>query len=115
MKKENNIDNNNLDLVDNNSEEIINAIKTVFDPEIPIDIYSLGLIYDISIDSKKNVHVLMTLTSPNCPAAESIPAEVEKVIKELKWTNNVTIEITFDPPYDIDMMSEEAKLELDID
>ncbi len=96
-------------------KEIIEAIKTVYDPEIPIDVFSLGLIYKININSEKNVHILMTLTSPNCPAAESIPADIEKAIKKLKWTNIVTIEITFEPPYDTDMMSEEAKLELGID
>ena len=96
-------------------KEIIQEIKKVYDPEIPVDVYSLGLIYEINIDIEKNIHILMTLTSPNCPAAETIPLEIETAIKKLKWTKKVTIEITFDPPYDTDMMSEEAKLELGID
>ncbi len=95
--------------------KVIEALKEVYDPEIPVDVHSLGLIYKINIDESKNIHILMTLTSPNCPAAESMPAEIKDKIDTLEWTKNVTIEITFDPPYDISMMSEEAKLELDIE
>ncbi|MCP3659069.1 MAG: DUF59 domain-containing protein [Bacteroidetes bacterium] len=102
-------------MIEKLKEEIKDQIKKVYDPEIPVDVYSLGLIYEINIDSEKNIHILMTLTSPNCPAAETIPAEIESSVKSLKWAKNVTIEITFDPPYDTDMMSEEAKLELGID
>ncbi|MDZ7608167.1 MAG: DUF59 domain-containing protein [Cyclobacteriaceae bacterium] len=91
---------------------IIDAIKTVYDPEIPVDVYELGLIYEISIYPINNVFIKMTLTSPACPAAETIPTEVESKIRELKDINDVQVEITFDPPYSTEMMSEAAKLEL---
>lgn len=93
-------------------DKVMDAIKTVYDPEIPIDIYELGLIYEVSIYPINNVFVKMTLTSPNCPAAETIPSEVETKIKQLKDINDVQVEVTFDPPYSPDMMSEAAKLEL---
>ena len=93
-------------------DRIIDAIKTVYDPEIPVDVYELGLIYEISIYPINNVFVKMTLTSPACPAAETIPTEVESKIRELKDINDVQVEITFDPPYSTEMMSEAAKLEL---
>ncbi len=94
------------------NKKIIEAIKRVYDPEIPVDIYSLGLIYKISIDDNDNSHILMTLTSPSCPAAEIIPVEVQKEVEKIEELKSVTVEITFDPPYQTDMMSEEAKLEL---
>ncbi len=94
------------------NDKIIRAIKTVYDPEIPVDVYELGLIYDIDIKDNKDVHVLMTLTSPSCPAAESIPSDVKNRIEMIKEINDVDVEITFDPPYTSDLMSEEAKLEL---
>ena len=93
-------------------EEIIRAIKTVHDPEIPVDVYELGLIYDIQIRPINNVHILITLTSPSCPAAESIPKDIKDRVKMIKEINDVEVEITFDPPYTTDLMSEEAKLEL---
>lgn len=93
-------------------EEVLAAIKQVYDPEIPVDVFELGLIYEINIFPVNNVHVLMTLTSPACPSAESIPGEIELCIKEVKGVNDVTVEVTFDPPYTTDMMSEAAKLEL---
>ena len=93
-------------------EKIMAAIKTVYDPEIPVDIYELGLIYEISIYPVNNVHVLMTLTSPSCPSAEAIPSEVEQKIKAITGVNDVKVEISWDPPYSQDMMSEAAKLEL---
>ena len=93
-------------------DKVVEAIKTVYDPEIPVDIYELGLIYEINVYPVNNVYVLMTLTSPNCPAAETIPAEVEMAIKEVDEINEVNVEITFDPPFTQDMMSEAAKLEL---
>ena len=93
-------------------ERIIQAVKTVYDPEIPVDVYELGLIYEINIYPVNNVYVLMTLTSPSCPSAEVIPGEVEQVIKGIEGVNDVKVEITFDPPYSQDMMSEAAKLEL---
>tara|TARA_B100000242_G_scaffold151983_1_gene108530 strand:- start:341 stop:661 length:321 start_codon:yes stop_codon:yes gene_type:complete len=94
------------------NNKIIRAIKTVYDPEIPVDVYELGLIYEIDIKDNKDVHVLMTLTSPSCPAAESIPSDVKNRIEMIKEINDVDVEITFDPPYTSDLMSEEAKLEL---
>jgi len=93
-------------------EDVVRAIKQVYDPEIPVDVYELGLIYEINVFPVNNIHVLMTLTSPSCPAAEAIPAEVERSIKALEDVNDVQVELTFDPPYATDMMSEEAKLEL---
>jgi FeS assembly SUF system protein len=93
-------------------EKIMTALKTVYDPEIPVDVYELGLIYEISIYPVNNVHVLMTLTSPSCPSAEAIPTEVEQKIKAISGVNDVKVEITWDPPYSQDMMSEAAKLEL---
>ncbi len=105
---EQNTTNNELAL----KEDIVRAIKNVFDPEIPVDVYELGLIYEINIFPVNNVHVLMTLTSPACPSAEEIPGEIEMNIKALESVNDVTVEVTFDPPYATDMMSEEAKLEL---
>lgn len=94
------------------NEKVIAAIKTVYDPEIPVDVYELGLIYEISIYPVNNVFVLMTLTSPSCPSAEVIPGEVEQKLKAIEGVNDVKVQITFDPPYSQDMMSEAAKLEL---
>ena len=94
------------------NDKIIRAIKTVYDPEIPVDVYELGLIYEIDVKDNKDVHVLMTLTSPSCPAAESIPNDVKNRIEMIKEINDVDVEITFDTPYTSDLMSEEAKLEL---
>ena len=91
-------------------EKIVKAIKTVYDPEIPVDVYELGLIYDIKI-LPKNIHILMTLTS-QIAAAETIPADVKNRVEMIKEINEVEVEITFDPPYSSDLMSEEAKLEL---
>lgn len=93
-------------------EKVLSAIKTVYDPEIPVDIYELGLIYEMSVYPVNNVYVLMTLTSPSCPSAEVIPGEVEQKLKAIDGVNDVKVEITFDPPYSQDMMSEAAKLEL---
>jgi FeS assembly SUF system protein len=98
--------------VQNLNEKVIQAIKTVYDPEIPVDVYELGLIYEVNIYPVNNVYVLMTLTSPSCPSAEVIPGEVEQKIKAIEGVNDVKVEITFDPPYSQDMMSEAAKLEL---
>ena len=93
-------------------EKVIMAIKAVYDPEIPVDIYELGLIYDIKIFPVNNVYVLMTLTSPSCPSAGTIPGEAEQKIREIEGVSDVSVELTFDPPYSQDMMSEVAKLEL---
>ena len=97
---------------DNLKSKIVEALQTVYDPEIPVDVYELGLIYEIKILDDNNVHVLMTLTSPSCPAAESIPSDVKNRVEMIKEINEVEVEITFDPPYTTDLMSEEAKLEL---
>ncbi|MCG8319027.1 MAG: SUF system Fe-S cluster assembly protein [Cytophagales bacterium] len=93
-------------------DKIVEAIKQVYDPEIPVDVYELGLIYEINVYPVNNVYIQMTLTSPSCPSAEAIPAEIEMKVKEIAGVNDVQIELTFDPPYSPDMMSEAAKLEL---
>lgn len=93
-------------------QKVLEAIKTIYDPEIPVDIYELGLIYEVNIYPVNNVYVLMTLTSPSCPSAEVIPSEVEQRLREVEGINEVKVEVTFDPPYSQDMMSEAAKLEL---
>lgn len=98
--------------IPNLKEKVLSALKTVYDPEIPVDIYELGLIYEINTFPVNNVFILMTLTSPSCPSAEAIPSEVEQKIKAIEGVNDVKVEITFDPPYSQDMMSEAAKLEL---
>ena len=95
-------------------EDIINQLKEVFDPEIPVNIYDLGLIYEIGINDEKKVKIKMTLTSPNCPVAESLPQEVSQKIKELGGMTSLAVYLTFDPPWDKDKMSEDAKLALDI-
>lgn len=92
--------------------KVIEAIKQVYDPEIPVDVYELGLIYDIKVFPVNNVYILMTLTSPACPSAEEIPGEIESRIREIEGVADVSVELTFDPPYSQEMMSEEAKLEL---
>lgn len=93
-------------------EKIVKVIKTIFDPEIPVDIYELGLIYDVFVNEDNAVKILMTLTTPNCPVAESLPLEVEEKIKSINGVTDAEVEITFDPPWSQDLMSEEAKLEL---
>ena len=93
-------------------DKIVEVIKTIFDPEIPVDIYELGLIYDVFVNEDKDVKILMTLTSPNCPVAETLPVEVEEKVKTLDEVRGAEVEITFDPTWTQDMMSEEAKLEL---
>ena len=93
-------------------DKIVGVLKTIYDPEIPVDIYELGLIYDVFVNDENNAKILMTLTSPNCPVAESLPVEIEDKVKSLKEINNVEVEITFDPTWTQEMMSDEAKLEL---
>ena len=93
-------------------EKIVRTLKTIFDPEIPVDIYELGLIYDVLVNEDFEVKILMTLTTPNCPVAESLPKEVEEKVKSLDEVKSAEVEITFDPPWTQDLMSEEAKLEL---
>ena len=103
---ESNIDVNAL------GEKIVRVLKTIFDPEIPVDIYELGLIYDVFVNEELDVKVLMTLTTPNCPVAETLPLEVEEKVKSLDDVKDAEVEITFDPPWSQDLMSDEAKLEL---
>ncbi|SNY95134.1 SUF system Fe-S cluster assembly protein [Flagellimonas pacifica] len=93
-------------------EKIVKVLKTIYDPEIPVDIYELGLIYDVFVNEDNDVKILMTLTSPNCPVAETLPVEVEEKVKSLDELKDVEVEITFDPPWTQELMSEEAKLEL---
>jgi len=92
--------------------KIVEVLKTVFDPEIPVDIYELGLIYDVFINEDCDVKIIMTLTSPNCPVADSLPKEVEEKVKSLDFVKDADVEITFNPPWSKELMSEEAKLEL---
>ena len=93
-------------------EKIVEIIKTCYDPEIPVDIYELGLIYDISIDEKKIAHIKMTLTSPACPVAGSLPGEVEERVQSVEGLDGAKVEIVWDPPWTPEMMTEEARLEL---
>ena len=92
--------------------KIVGVLKTIYDPEIPVDIFELGLIYDVFVSENNDVKILMTLTSPNCPVAETLPIEIEEKVKTIEEVNNAEVEITFDPIWTQDMMSEEAKLEL---
>jgi FeS assembly SUF system protein len=92
--------------------KIVETLKTIYDPEIPVDVYELGLIYEVKIDKDFNVEIEMTLTSPNCPVAESMPKEVEDKVKDIEGVSTSKVNIVFDPAWDKDMMSEEAKLEL---
>ncbi|MFA7447896.1 MAG: DUF59 domain-containing protein [Weeksellaceae bacterium] len=94
------------------SSKLVETFKSVYDPEIPVDIYELGLIYDAFVNEEGFVKVLMTLTTPNCPVAESMPQEVKDRVLELEGVVDAEVELTFDPPWDRDMMSEEAKFEL---
>jgi len=94
------------------SEAVIETLKTIFDPEIPVNIYELGLIYEVKLDDDFNAHVLMTLTTPNCPVAESMPVEVKERVAEIDGIKSAEVELTFEPPWDKDMMTEAALLEL---
>ena len=95
-------------------DEIVKVLKSIFDPEIPVDIYELGLIYDVFVNEDNDVKIVMTLTSPNCPVAESLPQEVKEKVSSINLVNEVEIEMTFEPPWSKDLMSEEAKLELGV-
>lgn len=92
--------------------KVIEILKTIYDPEIPVDIFELGLIYEVKIDKEHNVVIEMTLTSPNCPVAESMPREVEEKVAAFPAFKSAKVNIVFEPPWDKDMMSEEAQLEL---
>mgnify|MGYP001294130032 FL=1 len=93
-------------------EDVVGVMCEIYDPEIPVNIYALGLIYDVQVSDECDVKIIMTLTSPNCPVAESLPVEIEEKVKSLNDVKNVKVEIVFEPPWTKDMMSEEAKLEL---
>lgn len=93
-------------------QKIIDAIKMVFDPEIPVNIYDLGLIYEVVVDENANVHINMTLTSPGCPVAQSMPLEVKDAAHTVEGIKDVTVDMVWDPPWTMDNMSDEAKLQL---
>ena len=93
-------------------EKIVKTLKTIYDPEIPVDIYELGLIYDVLVNEDNEVKVIMTLTTPNCPVAESLPLDVKEKVKSIDGVEDAEVELTFDPPWTRDLMSEEANLEL---
>lgn len=92
--------------------EVVEVLRTVYDPELPINIYDLGLIYDIRVDDDKNVQIVMTLTSPACPVAGTLPGEVQSAARSVPGIGNVAVELTWDPPFTVEMMSEEARLML---
>ncbi len=92
--------------------EIVNQLKNIYDPEIPVNIYDLGLIYDIGVDGKDNVKITMTLTAPNCPVADSLLLEVKEKVESIEGIRSAEINLVFDPPWDPSMLSDEAKLEL---
>ncbi|MBL4670358.1 MAG: DUF59 domain-containing protein [Flavobacteriales bacterium] len=93
-------------------ELIIETLKTIYDPEIPVDVYEMGLIYEINVDDDFNVEIIMTLTSPSCPVAESMPEEIRQKVEAMWSVKSATVELAWEPPWDKEMMSEEAKLEL---
>ena len=93
-------------------EQIIERLKTVYDPEIPVNIYDIGLIYEVNVTDEGKVHILMTLTSPNCPVAESLPLEAKQNAESVEGVTEVDIELTFEPPWSMDLLSDEARLEL---
>lgn len=93
-------------------KDILTVIRTIYDPEIPVNIYDLGLIYEINVSDEADVHVLMTLTTPNCPVAESLPLEVKQRVGGIDGVKSSEVELTFEPPWDEDMLSDEAKLDL---
>jgi len=93
-------------------DKVVDVIKTIFDPEIPVNIYDLGLIYRVDVLPINNIQITMTLTAPSCPAAQSLPVEVDQRVREIEGVNDVHVQVTWDPPWDKSMMSEEAQLEL---
>ena len=97
-----------------NKDDLITALKTVYDPEIPVDVYELGLIYNVDIIDNKNVEIKMTLTAPGCPVAEEMPGWVENAVKTVDGVEDVIVEMVFDPPWDMSLMSEEARLTLNM-
>ena len=95
-------------------DQVVDMIKTCYDPEIPVNIYELGLIYEVRDEGQGKIFVRMTLTSPNCPVAESLPREVEEKVREVEGVNEVKLDLVFDPPWNMEMMSEAAKLQLNM-
>ncbi len=93
-------------------ERVIQALQTVYDPEIPVNIYDLGLVYDVAVTDDGAVRIVMTVTSPNCPVADTLPKQVESVVRSLEGVRDVNVELTFDPPWDMSMMPDHVKLEL---
>ena len=93
-------------------EKVVGILKTIYDPEIPVDIYELGLIYEVNILPINNVQIVMTLTAPSCPAAQTLPVEVDQKLRQIEGVNDVHVAVTWNPPWDKSMMSEEAQLEL---
>ena len=96
-------------------DTVISVLKTIYDPEIPVDIWTLHLIYGIEVDEEGNVKIVMTVTAPNCPVAETLPAEVQQRVQAIMGVKKVDVELTFDPVWDINMLSDEAKAELGLD
>ncbi len=96
----------------NLGEEVVGVLCEIYDPEIPVNIYELGLIYDIQVSNDGDVKIEMTFTAPNCPVAESLPIEIKEKVQKLSWVKAVDVNITWEPPWNKGMMSEEAKLEL---
>ena len=95
-------------------EQIITEIRKIYDPEIPVNIYELGLIYDVKVENENTAKIIMTLTSPNCPVAESLPKEVKDIAMQVEGIEKVDLDLVFEPPWDKSMMSEAAKLELNL-
>ncbi|MCR4965251.1 MAG: iron-sulfur cluster assembly protein [Bacteroidales bacterium] len=93
-------------------EEVINVLKEIYDPEIPVNIWELGFVYKVEVNANNDVYILMTLTAPNCPVAESLPMEVQTRVQMIKDVNKVVVDITFDPPWEMSMMSDAARIEL---
>lgn len=104
-----------MDAKEQLKETIISVLKTIYDPEIPVDIWTLHLIYSIDVDEEGNVKIVMTVTAPNCPVAEVLPAEVQQRVQAIMGVKHVNVELTFDPVWDISMLSDEAKAELGLD
>lgn len=92
--------------------DVMSTLRDCYDPEIPVNIYDLGLVYNVDVNPAKEVHVLMTLTSPSCPVAETLPPDIENKLRNVAGVTSAKVDVTFDPPWDQNMMSEEAKLEL---
>lgn len=93
-------------------KKVIEVLNSIYDPEIPVNIWELGFIYKLEVNDKNDVYILMTLTAPNCPVAESLPMEVQTRVSMIPGVNKVTVDVTFDPPWEMEMMTEAAKLEL---